>query len=156
MRRAIVVGAGGVLGDYVPFNFCPRSVMLYAIHQGRVQGYDGGQGNVVHLVSSTEIVAGTGARFVFTDRHAEPPEAEYFTDLTDLDQLPWDISESSTWGGNKRRPFKQAEFLVRDQFPWTGVREIGVMTPMIRARVEEMVAKAQHEPEVQVHPEWYY
>lgn len=28
MNRPVVTHAGGKLGDYVPFNFCPRSVML--------------------------------------------------------------------------------------------------------------------------------
>ena len=33
MRRSVPVSAKGSLGDYVPFNFCPRSVMLYAIYR---------------------------------------------------------------------------------------------------------------------------
>ena len=28
MRHPVTVSAGGTLGEYVPFNFCPRSVML--------------------------------------------------------------------------------------------------------------------------------
>lgn len=42
-RRPVAVAAGGMLGDYVPFNFCSRSVMLYVIHCGSVDGYSGGQ-----------------------------------------------------------------------------------------------------------------
>ncbi len=39
------------VGDYVPFYFCPRSVMLYILHKGNhpdVQ-YSGGQGPMIHL-----------------------------------------------------------------------------------------------------------
>ena len=34
------------VGEYVPFNFCPRSVMLYILHMGNAEGltYHGGQG----------------------------------------------------------------------------------------------------------------
>ncbi len=35
LRRPITVSAGGMLGDYVPFNFCPRSIMLYVVSKGK-------------------------------------------------------------------------------------------------------------------------
>jgi hypothetical protein len=43
---------GSRVGDYVPFYFCPRSVMLYVIHCGNHPEltYRGGQGPIVHLV----------------------------------------------------------------------------------------------------------
>ena len=39
------------VGDCVPFYFCPRSIMLYLIHQGNHPelAYRGGQGPIVHL-----------------------------------------------------------------------------------------------------------
>jgi len=39
------------VGDYVPFYFCPRSIMLYIIHKANNPelGYTGGQGPIVHL-----------------------------------------------------------------------------------------------------------
>ena len=42
MRHPVTVAAGGTLGDYVPFNFCPRSVMLYVVAQGH-ENYREGQ-----------------------------------------------------------------------------------------------------------------
>jgi hypothetical protein len=42
LRRPVPVAALGVLGDYVPFNFCYRSVMLYALRGGH-EDYAGGQ-----------------------------------------------------------------------------------------------------------------
>ncbi len=32
--RPVSVAAGGTIGQYVPFNFCPRSVMLFVVHKG--------------------------------------------------------------------------------------------------------------------------
>jgi hypothetical protein len=37
-RWPVPLDPGGVLHDYVPFYFCPRSPMLYAIHSGEVEG----------------------------------------------------------------------------------------------------------------------
>ena len=156
MNRPILKGPDGVLGDYVPFNFCPRSVMLYVISQGLVDGYSEGQGRVIHLVSSVEKVIETGQPYLFTDRHAEPPEAEYFEGLGDLSKLRWDIIESNNWGGDIRRPIKQAEFLVHQSFPWTGVLEIGAMTKEAVEEVERIVSVAEHRPPAQLHRDWYY
>lgn len=46
LRLPVRCHPGDVLGGYVPFNFCPRSVMLYILHMGnhprhRVQGRTG-------------------------------------------------------------------------------------------------------------------
>jgi len=40
-----------MVGQYVPFYFCPRSVMLYILHMGNNPGltYHGGQSPIVHL-----------------------------------------------------------------------------------------------------------
>src|ERR1019366_3790858 len=42
---------GTMVGEYVPFYFCPRSVMLYILHMGNSPdlAYRGGQGPMVHL-----------------------------------------------------------------------------------------------------------
>lgn len=44
------------VGDCVPFYFCPRSVMLYLIHQGNHPelDYRGGQGPIVHLEANLQ------------------------------------------------------------------------------------------------------
>ena len=49
-RRAttrVPCGAEGVLHDYVPFYFAPRSPMLYTIHKGNVESYREGQAPVI-------------------------------------------------------------------------------------------------------------
>jgi ssDNA thymidine ADP-ribosyltransferase, DarT len=53
-RRATIrvpCGGCGVLHDYVPFYFAPRSPMLYTINRGNVKSYTQGQSTVIHLVS---------------------------------------------------------------------------------------------------------
>lgn len=68
--RQVPCGAGGVLHDYVPFYFAPRSPMLYSIHRGNVASYQEGQNLVIYLVSDAESVKSEGIDFTFTDGHA--------------------------------------------------------------------------------------
>ena len=42
MRHSVTVSASGTLGNYVPFNFCSRSVMLCVVAQGH-ENYREGQ-----------------------------------------------------------------------------------------------------------------
>ncbi|QTM65098.1 DUF4433 domain-containing protein [Shewanella decolorationis] len=51
--RPVNLAAGGTIGQYVPFNFCPRSVMLFVIHKGH-DDYRGGQERVLHLISDID------------------------------------------------------------------------------------------------------
>jgi len=93
-RRAttrVPLPPGGVLHDYVPFYFAPRSPMLYAIHRGNVQGYTEGQTFIVHLVTTAEAIAASGQPFVFTDGHAIMAFTSFYNDLRQLDQVDWDI-----------------------------------------------------------------
>ena len=65
-RRQRMVGLppGGVVADYVPFYFAPRSPMMYRIacdHRDGVAGrYPGGDDPLVYLVSSVDRVQAAG------------------------------------------------------------------------------------------------
>jgi hypothetical protein len=112
LTRAVPVAAKGVLGDYVPFNFCNRSVMLFPIHRNSVVGYAEGQEPIVHLVSSIETARASGKPWAFTDRHADVAYARYFDDLSHLAEVDWSVMPLIYWSGVKEE--RQAEFLVHD------------------------------------------
>jgi len=63
---------GDFVGDYVPFNFCPRSVMLYLLHCSNHQDllYCGGQLPIIHLqadlLTSVRWADEKGFRWAFT------------------------------------------------------------------------------------------
>src|SRR5713226_6860869 len=51
MTTPVPCGPVGTVHDYVPFYFAPRSPMLFAIHNGKVEQYTQGQEPVVYLVA---------------------------------------------------------------------------------------------------------
>ncbi len=145
--------AGGSLGDYVPFNFCPRSVMLYAVHRGH-QDYSGGQESIVHLVSNVSLATGLGRDWAFTDRHAELAHTLYFDTDRDLAEVPWHVMSMNYWVDVQEE--RQAEFLVREFFPWTAVVEVAGMNAKAAQCIQVALAESRHLPQVTVRPEWYY
>ena len=156
MRHPVTVAAGGMLGDYVPFNFCPRSVMLYVVSQGH-ENYQEGQQPIVHLVSSIKRIRATGRPWLFTDRHADLGYANQFDDLARLDEVDWAVMPVLQWGGDTElKEKRQAEFLVHDSCPWSAIEVIGVIDQDMAARVQAVLAGAEHRPRVEVYRDWYY
>lgn len=156
MRRPVTCHAGTTLGEYVPFNFCPRSVMLYVLHRGH-QDYQGGQAPVVHLVSRVGMAIDAGQQWAFTDRHADLAYANYYSDLADEHQVDWGVMNQRMWGGDTEvKERRQAEFLVFDWFPWEAVEEIAVIDATVQRQVQSVLRAAPHRPAVQIRPNWYY
>lgn len=159
-RTIVPVEPGGVLADYVPFYFCNRSPMLYAIKSGAVQNYNGGQKEIVYLVSSVERVQDAGPGWCFTDGHAVEAVTGFYAALRDLDNVDWDVIESWSWGNreddNDRKRRKQAEFLVRRFFPWELIDTIAVIGASMCDRVKSVIATAAYHPLVKVEEKWYY
>ena len=77
-RTVVTMAAGGTLADYVPFYFANRSPMLYSIHTGHVDGYDGGQKDIIYLLSSVERIAQGDRKWCFSDGHAVEALTEFF------------------------------------------------------------------------------
>lgn len=161
LARNVPLPPGGCVGDYVPFYFAPRSPMLYAIHKGRVEGYAGGESEVVYLVSSAEIVEEAGLDWVFTDGHAEmSPLSSFYDDFDDFDKIDWDVLNSTFWNDTDEYPDRkrkrQAEFLVHQFFPWELVQRIGVYGAPAAGLVGDILGAAMHQPEVIAERRWYY
>ncbi len=153
MQRSVTAGPRGKLGEYVPFYFCPRSVMLYVISRG-ASDYVGQQREIVHLVSRVSI-ATQGTRWAFSDRHAEVGHAEHFDDLVHLAKIQWDAVDAENWAQCKEE--KQAEFLIKDFCPWDKIRFIGVHDAALIPEVNRILEPAPDlKPRVEPRPRWYY
>lgn len=150
---------GLLVGECVPFYFCPRSVMLYLIYRRNSElTYQGGQESIVHLEADLhETVAWADAnarRWAFTLSNAGSRYFEDRADLRQLNEIDWDAVQSNRWQQCKED--KQSEFLLEESFPWALVRRIGVHNERTYAQVLHSLQQQQHKPTVEVRAEWYY
>lgn len=148
------------VGDCVPFYFCPRSVMLYLIHQGNHPEltYRGGQEWIVHFEADLQAVVtwaeGERHHWAFTLSNAG---ARYFEDRSDLGQLgeiDWNAVHATDW--RQCKDGKQAEFLLERCFPWHLVERIGVPSLATRTLTIDALPADGHRPPVEIRPDWYY
>jgi hypothetical protein len=148
------------VGDCVPFYFCPRSVMLYLIHQANHPEltYHGGQAPIIHLeIDLRQTVSWAkknGQRWAFTLSNAGAYYFEDRCDLAHLGEIDWDAIHSNDWRQCKEG--KQAEFLIERRLPWRLVSRIGVLSSQIPGQVITALQAAEHKPLVELIPEWYY
>jgi hypothetical protein len=153
---------GTKVGEYVPFFFCPRSVMLYVIHCGNHPelAYRGGQDPIIHLEADLHRVVrwaeSNGVRWAYSLSNAGARYAEFRSDLTDLDELDWDAIDARDFRDPDVKERKQAEFLVHGNFPFDLVERIGVQTQAIKQRVLRVLSTSTYRPIVEIRPDWYF
>lgn len=141
------------VGDFVPFYFCPRSVMLYRVWQGH-SSWNGGQEEVVHLVTRVSRVAGAGG-CVFTDSNAATAYHRASTNLGLLSStIDWSVMPLEWWNGPPMTP-RQAEFLVPDFVPWPAFERVVARSNSIAQRVLAAIGSPPRPPLVDVDPTWY-
>lgn len=150
------------VGDYVPFYFCPRSVMLYVISQANHPelAYRGGQGPIVHLESDlrevVEWAETAGVRWAFSLSNAGTSYTEFRNRWDQLQEIDWVSVAATDFRAPEVKEGKQAEFLVHGFFPWDLVQCIGVMTASVQTQALRALAGAHHRPVVEVLRNWYY
>jgi len=152
---------GDCVGEYVPFYFCPRSVMLYIIYRGNHPeiNYRDGQGSIVHLEADlSEAIAWADRnrrRWAFTLSNAGAIYTEFRSTADQLQEISWDAIAASDWRAAEVKEGKQAEFLVHESFPWELVGRVGVVSASLRAQVRDILG-AEGQPVVEIRPDWYY
>jgi hypothetical protein len=158
-HRRVMVGPDGALADYIPFYFTPFSIMMYNIHTGynvlQVQNEE-----IVILVSSLHKVAELGIPFVFTDQHAYPLMASYFTNLNDLDQVDWDLLNRRDFRHDPDDPGKkeryQAEALIWKHLPVGGLLGICSHSDAVDQGIKQELAKRKIALQTVVKRDWYF
>jgi hypothetical protein len=150
------------VGEYVPFYFCPRSIMLYILHMGNHPEltYRAGQGPLVHLVAdlmaTIEWATGHLRRWAFSNRNAGTFYADFYKDPSDLDRLNWDAIQTSDFSSPDVKDGKQAEFLLHESFPWELIERVGVRDSTVADRVRKVLGGGSRQPEVRVQADWYF
>jgi hypothetical protein len=159
---AVRCHSGTMVGDYVPFYFCPRSIMLYLLHRGNAAGlqYAGGQRPVVHLEAdlheTVQWADSQGKRWAFTASNAGAYYANFYHSLDELHRIDWEAVANDNFRDSQVKEGKQAEFLLHEFFPWHLVQVIGVRDANIAEQVKTRLSKASHLPTITVRAEWYF
>jgi hypothetical protein len=153
---------GTKVGDYVPFYFCPRSVMLFVIHRANHPEltYRGGQNPIIHLEADLHTAVAWAARnktpWAFSLSNAGACYTEFRSRLEELDELDWNSIAAADFRAPQIKEGKQAEILIHGSFPFELVDRIGVRSVAIRSRASAAVGDATHGPAVEIRPEWYF
>jgi ssDNA thymidine ADP-ribosyltransferase, DarT len=149
-------------GEYVPFYFCPRSIMLYLIYMANHPEltYRGGQEPIVHLEADLiEAVAWADAqarRWAFSLSNAGARYAEFRCSLDDLGDVDWDAVSNRDFRSPEVKEGKQAEFLMYESFPLALVRRIGAYSEPVAERAATALADTPAGPPVAVRRDWYF
>lgn len=153
---------GTMVGEYVPFHFCPRSIMLYILHMANHPdiSYQKGQRPIVHLVADMHTVVqwarANDVAWAFTSGNAGARYASFFSELGSLERVNWDAVGAKDFRPPPVKEGKQAEFLIHKALPWKLVEGIGVSDADIQARVTEALRNASHQPTVCIERTRYY
>jgi hypothetical protein len=151
-----------LVGEYVPFYFCPRSIMLYLIYMANHAEltYRGGQGPIVHLEADLlEAVAWADAQprpWAFSLSNAGAHYTEFRKSLDHLGDVDWDSVANTDFRSSDVKEGKQAEFLMYESFPWELVRGIGAYSETVVQQVAGILSGVAHSPPVAVRRDWYY
>lgn len=158
---AVGCGPGGVVGDYVPFYFAPRSPMLFRLHREHAEGHGDGQRALIYLAATTERLVEAGLQCVFSDGNAAHGLTRFSADLDEMaDRVDWNLMNAVIWantpedGDRVRR--RQAEFLVHGAVPLGLIDELAVIDETVRSRVQKLLDQAASALTVTIRPDWYF
>lgn len=162
LRLPVGCHPGRRVGEFVPFYFCPRSIMLYVISCGNHPSltYRGGQRPIVHLQAdlheTVEWADDQGVAWAYSLSNAGAAYAQFRNRLHDLGDIDWDAVQNSDFREPDVKESKQAEFLVDGFFPWHLVELVGVYSSALLDQVRLVLPPSAVRPSVAIRGDWYY
>ena len=147
------------MSDYVPFYFTPFSIMMYNIHTGyNVRQVPNEE--ILIVVSSLARIAELQIPFVFTDQHAYPAMANYYTDLGDLNKIDWTLLNQKDFHHDPDDPGKkeryQAEALIWKHVPLSALLGICSCNADVDANVKTELQNRKLVLQSIVQRGWYF
>jgi hypothetical protein len=101
-----------------------------------------------------------GIQFIFTNQHAYPPMADYFTDLAQLDRIDWPLLQSKTFKHDPDDPGKkeryQAEALLWKYVPLEALQGVCCYTAAVEQQVKAEIEQRELSFRVGVQQSWYF
>lgn len=160
-RRKVNRSPFGVVADYAPFYFAPRSPMLFSIDKGNVPSYQDGCDPLVYLVSTVEGLVQAGLDVLVSDRNACLATATFRLASDDLDDhVDWELMQARIWRDTADHPDRKerrmAECLAHSQVPWSAVTAVVARTSTTAAQASGVLWSAGVSQPVSVRPGWYF
>ncbi len=153
---------GTVVGEYVPFYFCSRSIMLFVIHCANHPelAYRNGQGPIVHLEADLHrVIAWATAdrrRWAFSLSNAGAFYTQFRSDVRQLHEVDWPAVTATDFRQADVKEGKQAEFLVHEFFPWELVERVGVISNGVAHQVVNAMQGVAKRPQLEIRRDRYY
>lgn len=161
-RRVVPIAPAGVVDEYVPFYFAPRSPMMSAISHGRVAQYAEGTDPLIYLCTTVEALADRGLEILLTDRNAALKVTAFVhwqDGEPDDDFIDWPLMKSHMWANDAehpdRRERRMAECLVHGSVPWQAFSLIGAKNEDVAEMVRSELDGIAQPPNVAVRRDWY-
>lgn len=159
--RAVPVGPGRTLGDYIPFYFTPWSPMLMNMVTGWGEVRRRDRAEILFLVSSLPDLQAAGVSFVGTDRHSYLRLARFSTDPAEIiGWVDWDSLRKRDFRRDPDHPDRferyQAECLVWERLDARHLRGIACQNDVERDRAERYVSESGLTTSVRTCPAWYF
>lgn len=158
--RVVPIEPGGTLSDYVPFYFTPFSMMMFNIYTGYAGIVRRSNEEICILVSRLHRIEELKIMYLFTDRHAYPPTAIYYRDLSDLDKIDWARLQARDFKMDPEDPVKkeryQAEALIHKHLPVEALVGIVCYNGQTQQLLEQQANVRNLDLDIQVIPSWYF
>ncbi|HBB01206.1 MAG TPA: hypothetical protein DCZ19_09085 [Porphyromonadaceae bacterium] len=163
VRRAkpVRISNYGIIGDYVPFYFTPKSIMLFNI----ITGYHHpivpkrNKNEILVIRCLIEVLANL-PKWFFTDGQGNDMISNHYNNLADLIQIDWDCIQQSNFSkndGDYDRPRRyQAEFLVYNEVPLEYIESLNVYDQITADRVNNLLNKNNINLTVNVQPQYFF
>jgi hypothetical protein len=134
--------------------------MMYNIHTGYGGITRRRNDEIVIFVSSLHKLRELGVPFVFTDQHAYAAGTDYFSDLTRLDRIDWELLRSRNFKTDDTDPGKQlryqAEALVYRHVPIEALIGLVCHDDTVLQRLAPLLAANKVELSLKAIPGWYF
>lgn len=151
----------GAVGDYIPFYFTPRSIMLLNIVSGYYSPKVPQRSKEELIVIRCYITALIqDKQWFFTDGQANDEETNHYSNLVDLNKIDWKCIQNSDFtksdGDYDRQRRYQAEFLVYDSVSISCVESICVYSDNMRDWAQGQIKAAGKMIPVHVHKPYFF
>ncbi len=111
-------------------------------------------------MSSLHKIAEEKIPFVFTDQHAYPTMANYYTNIADLDKVPWDQLNRRDFRTDSDDPGKkeryQAEALIWQHVPLRALLGICSYNAAVNTWVQQELAIRELDVQTYIQGNWYF